>query len=365
MTSAAPLRFHWSLSQAGDNLRRLRPAEQMPGLLTLESQLALCRQGERCGIESMLMAIGFSRPDPTLLSIELGLRTEKMKFMIACRSGLISPTYWVQQINTGSALLPGRICVNLVCGHTPHELRYYGDFLSHDERYQRTDEFLTVCRGLWSAGPSGPGVDFLGKHYRIEQGLLRTPFVSGEGVAPEIFVGGNSDQAAALAVRHADCLWRFPDRDEILRPQCELLNRAGKQLGLLVSLITRPTREEALGACRALLAKCNAEARAFRQQFVDRSDSIGFRAVHASAGEQSEWLTPWIWTGAVPYLGPPAIALVGSFEEAAAALRRYQKMCITQFLFTGWPDVEEMEYFGKGVLPILREGEAANEKQPC
>jgi len=313
----------------------------------------------------MLMAIGFIRPDPTLLAIELGLRTEKMKFMIACRSGLISPAYWVQQINTASALLPGRICVNMVCGHTPDELRYYGDFLSHDERYQRTDEFLAICRALWAAGPGGPVVDFHGEHLRVEKGLLRTPFVSSDRAIPEIFVAGNSDHAAALAVNHGDCLWRFPDRDEHLQPHCDLLKSAGKQIGLLVSLITRPTHEEAMAACQALLGHFNSHSKIVHQQLARRLDSIEFQSVYTSAAEQPEWLTPWLWTGAVPYLGAPSIALVGSFQEVAAALRHYQKMGITQFLFTGWPDIEEMEYFGRGVLPILREKYASKEKQLC
>jgi len=360
-----PLRFHWSLSQAGDKFRRLRPLEQMPGILNLNSQLELCRQGERCGIESMLMAIGFTRPDPTLLSIELGLRTEKMKFMIACRSGLISPTYWVQQINTASALLPGRICVNMVCGHTPQELCYYGDFLSHDERYERTCEFLALCRALWATGSGGAGIDFRGKHFCVEKAVLRTPFVSSDHSVPEIFVGGNSDQAAALAVEHGDCLWRFPDRDENLRPHCHLLKSVNKQIGLLVSLITRPTHEEAMSACQALLAHFDSNAKTVHRQFAARSDSIGFRRVYAAAEEHSQWLEPWLWTGAVPYLGAPSIALVGSFQEVAAALLHYQNMGITQFLFTGWPDIEEMEYFGRGVLPILSENPILKEKQPC
>lgn len=313
----------------------------------------------------MLMAISFTCPDPTLLAIELGLRTEKMKFMIACRSGLVSPTYWVQQINTASALLPGRICVNVVCEHTPHELRYYGDFLSHDERYQRTDEFLAICRALWAAGPGGSGVDFQGEHLRVEKGLLRTPFVSSDRVIPEIFVAGNSDQAATLAVDHGDCLWRFPDCDENLQSVCDLLKSAHKQIGLLVSLITRPTHEEAMAACQALLAHFNADAKTVHQQFASRSDSGGFRSVYTGAAAQPEWLAPWLWTGAVPYLGAPSIALVGSFQEVAAALRHYQNMGITQFSFIGWPNIEEMEYFGRGVLPILSEKYAPKEKQLC
>jgi len=116
----------------------------MSGLFDIGQQIEACRQAEQNGIESMLMAIGFTRPDPLQLAIAIGLQTEKIKFMVACRSGLVSPTFFVQQLNTVSAILPDRILLNVVCGHTPHELRYYGDFLDHSERYRRTGEFLTV-----------------------------------------------------------------------------------------------------------------------------------------------------------------------------------------------------------------------------
>src|SRR5262245_6215879 len=111
-----PLRFHWSLSQAGEPFRRAQATTQQSGLPKLEAQLALCRRAEAYGIESMLMAIGFSRPDPLLLAVRLGMETEKIHFMVACRSGLVSPTFFVQQVNTVSALLQGRICINIVSG---------------------------------------------------------------------------------------------------------------------------------------------------------------------------------------------------------------------------------------------------------
>src|SRR5215467_9290948 len=161
------LRFHWSLSQVGDKFRRTKATTEMSGRLSLEAQIEFCRQAEKCGIDSVLMAFGFTRPDPAVLSVALGKFTESIKFMIACRSGIFSPTFFVQQINTVSALTGGRVCVNIVTGHSPHELRYYGDFLTHDERYARTDEFLSVCRMLWEQQQN---VAFEGKYYRIEGG---------------------------------------------------------------------------------------------------------------------------------------------------------------------------------------------------
>jgi alkanesulfonate monooxygenase len=348
-----PLRFHWSLSQAGDKFRRAQATTSMPGVVDLAQLVDTCRHAETCGIESMLMAIGFTRPDPLALAVAIGLRTEKIKFMVACRSGLISPTFFVQQINTASALVPGRVLVNIVCGHTPHELRYYGDFLPHDERYARTNEFLTICRALWHK--QFP-YSFRGKYFQIEDACIHTPFIGREG--PEIFAGGNSAEAADLAIRHASCLWRFPDAPEKLEGQAGPVLHLGTEVGLLVSLITRPSREEALHAASALIGNFNAETTAMHAQFASRVDSEGFQSVYARAADNSShWITRCLWTGAVPYLGAPAIALVGSFEEIADALLTYKRAGISQFLFMGWPDADEMTFFSQGVLPLVRERE--------
>jgi alkanesulfonate monooxygenase len=358
-TCIAPLRFHWSLSQAGDPFRRSRPTDQQPGLLSLEHQVDLCQQGERFEIESVLMAIGFSRPDPMLLSAAIGLRTEKMKFMVACRSGLQSPTYFVQQVNTLSAILGGRVCVNMVSGHTPHELGYYGDVLHHDLRYQRTHEFLAICRALWN----GADVDFEGTYYRVRSGNIKIPFLPGKISGPEIFIGGNSDQALELALAHGNCLWRFPDTASRLRPWCERLRSRNVDAGLLVSLIVRPTREEAIQSANTLVARFSSDSRAAQRQFIEQSDAQGFRTIFSAAMNDSAWLSPCLWTGAVPVLGAPSVALVGSFEEVASAMLEYKSVGIGQFLFTGWPDILEMEYFGKGVLPIVRKMEQELEQE--
>ncbi len=345
------LKFHWSLSQVGDTFRRLRATTEMSGLLSLEAQLEFCRRAEECGIDSVLMAFGFTRPDPLALSIALGQKTEKIKFMVACRTGIFSPTFFVQQVNTASALIGGRIHINMVTGHTPEELRYYGDFLGHDERYERTDEFLTVCRAFWRREGE---INFEGKYYRIEGGKVNTPFVSGEGIGPVIYLGGNSVEAEKLAAKHADCLWRFPDAPEKLGARVRPLVEQGIEVGLLVSLISRPTPSEARGAASALIERIGAGSKEFHKSFASKSDSVGFRSNYSLGSRpDSEWLTPNLWTGAIPYLGAPAIALVGSPREIAASLLEYARLGVTQFLFMGWPDLDEMTFFGGEILPLI------------
>jgi alkanesulfonate monooxygenase len=352
------LRFHWSLSSADDSRRGATARVRQAGTPDVKNHVAFCQRAEACGVDSLLTAFGFHRPDPIALAAALGVLTERITFMIAVRSGVCTPTLLVKQINTLSVLTRGRVCLNIVAGHTPDEQRSYGDHLTHDDRYERTDEFLTICRRFWDA--SGP-VTFSGRHYTIENGRLNTPFVSDSRSAPEIFVGGNSAQAEALAIKHADCLWRLPDAPERLNARIAPIVDSGTEVGLLVSLIARPTTSEAVDAAYSMVASLGAAPQQNQRAFMGKSDSVAFTGVYAQARDGDDaWLGPCLWNGAVPYLGAPAIALVGSAEDVAAAILDYRRIGVTQFLFMGWPDLEQMAFFSDAILPLVRAAEGAS-----
>jgi alkanesulfonate monooxygenase len=355
------LRFHWSMSSAGENHRGAKARAAQSGIPDLSAHVEFCRRAADCGIESLLTAFGFHRPDPIALAAALGVLTERITFMVAVRSGVCSPTSLVQQVNTVSALTQGRICLNIVAGHTPDEQRGYGDFLSHDERYERTDEFLSICRSFWNGDAP---VTFAGKHYQIDNGRLNTPFVSPTRTSPEIFLGGNSAAAEHLAAKHAHCLWRLPDTPEKLRPRVAALVERGTEVGLLVSMIARPTRAEAIEAAYRMVETLGSKPRRTHDEFAKRSDSVAFTSMYRLADDTaSGWLTSYLWNGAVPYLGAPAIALVGSADEVAAAIMEYRDIGITQFLFMGWPDIDEMTFFSEAVVPLVRAREQARESR--
>jgi alkanesulfonate monooxygenase len=352
--TAMAMRFHWSMSSAGENHRGAK-ARAAYGLQSLDTLARFCRHAEECGIESLLTAFGFHRPDPIVLASALGTLTSRIKFMVAVRSGVMSPTLFVQQVNSVAVNTGGRICINVVAGHTPEEQRYYGDFLAHDERYARTDEFLQVCDAYWRRDGE---VNFEGKHYRIEKGKLNVPFSAPDRTRPEIFLGGSSGLAEEMAMRYADCLWRLPDTPDKLRARSLEIARRGTEVGLLVSLIIRPTHAEAVRAAAAILEDVGQQPKRTHEEFAKRSDSVAFTSTYALAAEK-DWLTPYLWAGAVPYLGAPAMAVVGSPEEVTEALFEFRAAGITQFLFMGWPDMEEMTNFHREVLPRVRARERA------
>jgi alkanesulfonate monooxygenase len=274
----------------------------------------------------------------------------------------MSPTLFVQQVNTFSALADGRISLNIVVGHSPEEQRYYGDHLEHDERYERLDEWLTICGAFWDA--NGP-VEHVGRHYRIEGGRLNTPFVGKGRTRPEIYLGGASTQAREAALRHAKCWLRFAVAPEAARVDAQPLLAAGIEVGLRLSVLCRPSRAAALRDAKAL---ANSEAAARRKvderDFVRRSDAVSLHESHALASE--EWLTPTLWTGLVGLLGAPCLCLLGTPEDVAAALLDYRDAGVSHFILSGWPTGEEMDRFGAEVIPLVRarEAERVSEQTP-
>ena len=275
---------------------------------------------------------------------------------MAYRSGLMCPTTFVQQINTLSHLIDGRVSINVVAGHSPEEQRYYGDFLSHDERYARTEEFLAACNRFWS-GDRQVNVD--GQYYRIENGRLNTPFCARDRATPELFIAGNSDDARRVAITQGSCWMMIADTPERLRPSIQPVLDRGKTAGVRLSVIARPTRDEALDAARALIREASPafDDRAVENAFVRKSDSQSIRSTFALA--EREWLTPWLWTGAIRSHGAPAIAVVGAYDDVASAFLEYGEAGVTQFIISGWPKLQEMQIFGREVLPRIRASEVA------
>jgi len=350
------LRFHWRLPLAGEEPGSGvvpppgTPASAVPDL---PAHVRFCRLAEEHGIDSLLMACGYYMPDPVPLVAALGTATERIRFMLAYRSGLLLPTVFVQQVNTLAALNGGRVSLNMVIGHSVEEQRCYGDFLSHDERYHRSDEFLTICKAFWAQNGA---VDFEGRYFRVEQGRLGTPFLAPDRSAPEIYLGGGSPLALEIAARHADCWLRLGDAPEKIRSDVEWMRERGVGAGIRLSLVARPSREEAVAAAHALVEQGD---RAWvRQVFVQSSDSASMQEAFQKAEEASHWPAPWLWTGAVASRGASAVCLVGTPDDIAGAILEYARLGVHQFIFSGWPNADALSYFGAEILPRVRSAEA-------
>ncbi|MCP2936506.1 LLM class flavin-dependent oxidoreductase, partial [Salmonella enterica subsp. enterica serovar Typhimurium] len=74
--------------------------------------------------------------------------TQRLKFLVALRPGLTAPSAAARMAATFDRLSGGRLLINVVTGGDPTELDGDGIFNTHDERYEITDEFLRIWRGI-------------------------------------------------------------------------------------------------------------------------------------------------------------------------------------------------------------------------
>lgn len=357
------LRFHWMMPKGGEvamktaqeTNRVLTTKDQSPAALPdMEGWTRFARAAEEAGIESVLLSFSRYEPDTIVVATAVGLATTRLKSIVAYRSGLMGPATFVQQINTVSALTGGRVALNIVAGSSTAEQRGYGDFLEHDDRYARAEEFLAICRTFWSNNGNGKSVSFDGRYYRLEGGRISTPYLAPDRKQPEIYIAGHSEQAQQLARSQGSCWLRLIDTPGTLRPQVAQLREAGTEVCLRLCVVCRPTREEALQAALALLPD-ESIAREERAILL-HSDS---RTLHdaLAAADQRGWLDEHLWAGLVPYYGSSAMTLVGTPEELARAFVDYGRLGVTQFIIAGWPKLDEMVRFGRDVMPIIREME--------
>ncbi|HEY6137346.1 MAG TPA: LLM class flavin-dependent oxidoreductase [Thermoanaerobaculia bacterium] len=351
------IRFHWMLPKAFEVRPGQTPREAARYRVEsiqldspspkpdMDGWLEFARTAEDAGIESVLISFSRYEPEPFMVACAMGQETARLKYIVAYRSGLMGPTSFVQQINTLSALIDGRVAINIVAGSSAAEQRGYGDFLPHDERYARAEEFLAAANAFWREGHD---VDFDGRYYKLEKGTLHTPFVAPGRRAPEIYVSGHSEQSMRLAATQGTCWLRAADTPESLRPPVARMRGLGIDVCLRACVICRPTREEALRVAQSLLPDDRRET-----TIALKNDS----RMYAESGAKDEWLNRTLWTGLVPHYGPVWTTLVGTPEELAGAFLAYKEIGVNQFILSGWPEVDEVSIFGRDVIPRVRDAE--------
>jgi alkanesulfonate monooxygenase len=356
-------KFHWFLPTSGDGRTLVggghgaphRTARRPPDI---EYLAQIARSAEHLGFEGVLTPIGTFCEDAWLVTAALTRETERLKFLVAFRPGLLSPTLAAQMAAAYQRLSNGRLLLNIVTGGDSVEQQRFGDHLSHDERYTRTGEFLSIVRGAWSGEP----YDFKGEHYEVVGATVSSP----PEPRPLLYFGGSSGAAGPVAAKHVDVYltWGEPPSQVAAKIAWirELAANEGRELrfGIRLHVITRDTAKDAWTAAGRLLEDLEPADIAGAQTRLSRSESVGqqrMRALHADfrAGGSSHDLEiyPNLWAGVGLVRGGAGTALVGSHSQVAERIEEYISVGIDEFVLSGYPHLEEAYWFGEGVLPDL------------
>jgi alkanesulfonate monooxygenase len=353
------LTFHWFLPTNGGDGRYIVGGGHgvaagfagRPATVPYLGQIA--RSAEQLGFEGALTPTGAWCEDAWVTTAMLSSVSERLKFLVAFRPGLVAPYLAAQTAGSFQNLSGGRLLLNVVTGGEDHEQRMYGDFLDKDARYARCGEFLHVMRALWT----GERVDYAGAHYRVENAVLaQIP-----DPLPKIYFGGSSPAALDVAAEHVDVYltWGEPPAavGEKIGRLRELADRRGRELtyGIRLHVIARDTAEEAWAEADRLLAGISEEQIRTIQAGLRRSESEGQRRMLALNGGTRDGLEihPNLWAGVGLVRGGAGTALVGSHGQIADLIEQYAAVGITEFVLSGYPHLEEAYRVGEGVLPEL------------
>ncbi|WP_433222280.1 LLM class flavin-dependent oxidoreductase [Dactylosporangium sp. CS-047395] len=357
------IHLHWFLPTNGDSrdivgsgdgsqttLGAVADGFRRPGIEYL-GQIA--RSAEQLGFEAVLTPTGTWCEDAWITTAALTQVTQRLKFLVAFRPGLITPTLAAHQAATFQRISGGRLLLNIVTGGDPVEQRRFGDHLDHDQRYARTGEFLAVLNNV-----AREPFDFTGEHYRIERAKI--DFAPHE--PPPIFFGGASPAAERVAARHVDTYLAWgetpPQIAERLERMRKLAAEAGRTLryGIRFHVLSRDTSELAWAEADRLLQRIDQDRVAVVQGQFAQGESVGQQRMAALHGGRRDKLEvyPNVWAGYGLVRGGAGTALVGSHAEVAERIREYHALGIDHFILSGQPHLEEAYHFGEGVMPILR-----------
>jgi len=242
-----------------------------------------------------------------------------------------------------------------VSGWFKGEFRAIGEpWLEHDERYRRSEEFIRVLKGAWTQD----SFTFKGDFYRFDNYSLKPKPLSSPH--PEIFQGGSSRAARDMASRVSDRYFTNGNTVEGIKAQVDDIQTKAREndhrvkIGVNGFIIARETEAEARDVLNEIIEKANPEAvNAFGHEVKN--------AGKASPEGEGNWAKS-TFNDLVQYNDGFRTNLIGTPEQIAERIVALKAVGVNLLLAGFLHYLEEVEFFGKRVLPLVRQLEHVKTK---
>ncbi len=353
-----PIRYGYWMPVFGGWLRNV-PDEGMEASWDYIRRLAI--RSEQIGYDLTLIAElylndikGAAAPTMEAWSTAAALAavTERLELMVAVRPTFHPPALFAKQAASLDRIAGGRLALNVVSSWWATEARQYGvPFDAHDDRYARTEEWLSVVDGLWKE----PSFSHAGERYQVEEAILSPkPTVRSSGVArPTVWAGGESDAAKSLIARTCDAYVMHGDSPEHVAARIADLRRhrdAASEAAVAAGLPELPPLSFGMAAYSIVR---DTEADAARELERITTPEPGSAAHHS----YEDWVrntkletTVSRQDYSVSNRGLRA-GLVGTPDQVADQVRRFHDAGVDLLLLQCSPQLEEMERFAADVMP--------------
>ncbi|MFO1140902.1 MAG: dimethyl sulfone monooxygenase SfnG [Amaricoccus sp.] len=322
----------------------------------------LAQIAEASGFDYALSQIRFTagygadnQHESVAFSHALAAATEKLTVIAALLPGPWNPALAAKMIATISQMTNGRIAVNIVSGWFRGEFTAIGEpWLDHDERYRRSEEFIRCLRGIWEEDP----FSFAGDFYRFRDYSMRPKPLDPQ---PEIFQGGSSRAARDMAARVSDWYFTNGNTPEGLKKQVDDIREKAAaggrtvKIGMNAFAIARDSEAEARAVLDEIIAKANPDA---VHGFAHEVKNAGA----ASPEREGNWAKS-SFEDLVQYNDGFRANLIGTPEQIAERIIAIKAAGADLVLLGFLHFQEEVEFFGREVIPLVRELEAARPRE--
>lgn len=336
----------------------INPGAEVPAGVDGDYILEFARVHEDAGFDMVLTGYSSSTPDGFEVAGYAAAHTTRLGYLIAHRPGFVAPTLAARKAATLDQLSGGRIALHIISGGSDVEQERDGDFLGHDARYRRTDEYMEILRRTWTATEP---FDYMGEFYRLK-GASSQVHCHQRPHLP-LFFGGASDIALEVGSRRADvfALWGEP-RAAIRERVADIRSQAG-ELGrdIRFSLSVRPilgeTEAQAWQRAEVILARVQEST---RESVVPgqpaRLQSVGSRRLleFAAQGDLHDERL-WMPVAAASGAAGSTTCLVGTPRQVAESLLAYYELGCTTFIIRGFDPLNDAREYGRELIPLLRE----------
>ena len=320
---------------------------------------------EQAGFDRILVGYWSDQPDGFLVTALAGQATSRINFLLAHRPGFVAPTLAARKLATLEHLLDGRLAVHVISGGSDTEQRKDGDYLDHDQRYARTDEFLEVVRKVWTENAP---FDHAGQYYKAENAFSAIKPIQQPHLP--VYFGGSSQAALEVAGKHADvfALWgeSLEQTAETIALVREQAARHGREVQFSVSFrpIIADTEDAAWAKAEGILGQARARLERAGPVIANKPQSIGAQRLLQTVAK-GERVDERLWTGIASLVGGGhnSTALVGTPEQVADALLAYYDLGVTSFLIRGFDPLEDAVDYGRELLPLTRAKVAQRQAQ--
>ncbi len=309
---------------------------------------------EEGGFDTVLIGYTSTAADGFLVAGYAAAATARLRFLIAHRPGFVSPTLAARQAATLDHLTGGRIALHIISGGSDAEQQRDGDWLDHDARYRRTDEYLAIVRRVWT---SDTPFDSAGEFYRVRQAFSDVKPLQAPSIP--LYFGGASEAAVAVGAKHCDVYACWGEPVDAVKARIAAVRAAAGTYGRSprFSVSVRPilgaTEAQAWERAQTILAQVQASSRP--THIAGESPPMGSQRLLAFAAQGDVhdtrlWMPIATATGAAGNTS----ALVGTPDQVAEALLAYYDAGVTTLLIRGFNPLQDAREYGRELIPLVR-----------